>query len=97
MMGTNPVDDVVHDAAASRFVLRRGGQEIGELTYRRTGDRAALLHTEVRPDLRGRGLARRLVLATVHWARAEQLKLTPVCWYTRVVLERSGEYRDVLS
>jgi predicted GNAT family acetyltransferase len=96
MMGPNTADDVVHDAAASRFVLRRGDQEIGELVYERTGDRAALLHTEVRPDLRGRGLGRRLVAAAAHWARAERLTLEPICWYTRVVLERSDEYRDVL-
>jgi predicted GNAT family acetyltransferase len=93
---TSAADDVVHDPAASRFVLRHGDQEIGELTYRRTGDRAELLYTEVRPDLRGRGLGRRLVDAAVRWARAERLKLTPVCGYTRVVLERTAEYRDVL-
>jgi predicted GNAT family acetyltransferase len=93
---TDVLDDVVHDRDASRFVLRRGGQEIGELTYRYGEGRAALLHTEVRPDLRGHGLARQLVIAAVAWARAEQLTLVPVCWYTRVVLERSDEFRDVL-
>lgn len=87
---------VQHDGAASRFVLRRGDEEIGELTYERNGDRAALLHTLVRPELRGQGLARRLVLAAVEWARHAQIKLTPVCWYTSRVLERSEEYRDVL-
>jgi predicted GNAT family acetyltransferase len=54
------------------------------------------LHTEVRPDLRGKGLARALVVAAVQWARAERLKLTPLCWYTRVVLERADEFHDVL-
>ena len=87
---------VVHEPAADRFVLQHQGQEVGELTYRRDGSRVALLHTEVQPHLRGRGLARRLVLATVDWAREQKLTLEPVCWYTRVVLERSDEYRDVL-
>ncbi len=88
--------EVVHEAAASRFVLRHRQDEVGELTYRRSGARAALMHTEVQPRLRGQGLARDLVLAAVAWARAENLKLDPVCWYTRVVLERSDDYRDVL-
>ena len=96
MTKTASGDVGVHDDAASRFILRRGGQDIGELTYRRSGNGAALLHTEVRPELRGQGLARALVLAAVDWARAERLTLTPVCWYTRVVLERSAEFRDVL-
>lgn len=96
MTDTKTDTAVVHHAAEHRFVLQRAGQEIGELTYQRTDGRAALLHTEVRPDLRGKGLARQLVLAAVDWARAEPLKLTPVCWYTKVVLERSDEFRDVL-
>ena len=96
MTNVNAGDEVVHEPSADRFVLQRGGQEIGELTYRRTEGRAALLHTEVRLDLRGQGLARTLVLAAVQWARAEHLTLTPVCGYTRVVLTRSGEFRDVL-
>ena len=96
MSDTDLPNEVVHDRRASRFILRRGGQEIGELTYRCSDGRAALLHTEVRPDLRGRGLARELVNAAVDWARAEQLKLTPLCWYTRVVLERSDAFSDVL-
>lgn len=96
MTDTKAEPVVVHHAAEQRFVLQRAGREIGELTYQRTDGRAALLHTEVRPDLRGQGLARQLVLAAAEWARAEQLKLTPVCWYTKVVLERSDEFRDVL-
>lgn len=87
---------VEHDAADHRFVLRHDAREVGELTYQLTGTRAALLHTEVEPRLRGQGLARSLVLAAVDWARAEHLTLAPVCWYTRVVLERSDEFRDVL-
>lgn len=88
--------EVVHEPEAARFVLRHAQAEVGDLTYRVTGARAALLHTEVQPRLRGQGLARDLVLAAVEWARAERLKLDPLCWYTRVVLERSDEYRDVL-
>ena len=87
---------MVHLAGERRFALRQQGVEVGELTYDVRGGRAALLHTEVHPALRGKGLAHRLVLATVEWARAEGLKLTPVCWYTRVVLERTGEFADVL-
>lgn len=87
---------VVHQPDAHRFVLTHQGAEVGELTYRQSAGRAALLHTEVQPRLRGRGLARELVVAAAQWARTEKLKLTPVCWYTRVVLERGDEYRDVL-
>jgi uncharacterized protein len=95
-MSADAVHEVVHEPEADRFVLRHGGREAGELTYQRAGNRAALLHTEVLPQLRGQGLARQLVLASVQWARAEKIRLTPVCWYTKVVLERSSEFVDVL-
>jgi predicted GNAT family acetyltransferase len=94
---TSDATAIVHLPAERRFSLRQRGVEIGELTYDLRDGRAALLHTEVHPALRGQGLARRLVLATVEWARAEGLKLTPVCWYTKVVLERTGEFQDVLT
>lgn len=95
-MDTNATTEIVHDASASRFILQRDGTEIGELTYQRRDGRAALLQTYVRPDLRGQGSARALVLAAVDWARTEHLKLTPLCWYTQVVLERGDEFLDVL-
>ena len=95
-MALDPAFTIVHLPAEQRFVLQHQGAEAGELTYSISGGRAALLYTEVRPALRGRGLAHELVLATVAWARAEGLKLTPMCSYTRVVLERSAEFKDVL-
>ena len=95
-MALDPAFAIVHVPAERRFVLQHQGTEAGELTYAVSGGRAALLHTEVRPALRGRGLAHELVLATVAWARGEGLKLTPMCSYTRVVLERSAEFEDVL-
>ena len=95
-MALDPAFTVIHRPDEQRFVLQQQGVEAGELTYSVSAGRAALLHTEVRPALRGRGLAHELVRASVDWARAEGLKLTPLCWYTRVVLERSDEYKDVL-
>jgi predicted GNAT family acetyltransferase len=95
-MVLDPAFSVVHLRDEQRFSLRQHDVEVGELTYDLRHGRAALLHTEVHPRLRGRGLAHQLVRATVDWARAEGLALTPVCWYTRVVLERTGEFQDVL-
>jgi predicted GNAT family acetyltransferase len=93
---TDAAFSVLHLPDQQRFVLRQQGREVGELAYQVSDGRAALLHTEVDPVLRGKGLALQLVRATADWARAEGLKLTPVCWYTRVVLQRSAEFKDVL-
>jgi predicted GNAT family acetyltransferase len=99
---TSPPDPqapvIVHEAEASggRFVLERDGRHLGELAYRRRGEVVVLVHTEVDPSLRGIGAARRLVDRAVEWARADRLRLVPVCRFARGVLEGSPDSRDVL-
>ena len=45
-------------------------------------------YVEVAPELRGTGLGRQLVEAAVDWARAENLKIVPICGYARAVIAR---------
>ena len=45
-------DPVVDNQARSRFEIRTGGH-LAELIYHRSGDRLALIHTEVPEELEG--------------------------------------------
>src|SRR5688500_12111868 len=73
---------VVDDVDAARFVLTSQGSD-GELTYRAEQNRLVLLHAEVPPALRGKGLAGHLVQAAVDRARRSGETIVPWCGYTR--------------
>lgn len=90
-------DAIRHVASGPRgaFVIERGGERLGELTYTVAGSRVILDHTQIDDRLRGTGAGARLVAAAVQWARAEQRKLLPLCPFAKSVFDRTPEYADV--
>ena len=63
----------------------------GEVAYRLDGDVMTILHTEVDPALEGQGVAGRLVQAALDHARANGLKVEPVCSYAGKYMQRHPE------
>lgn len=55
-----------------------------------------MTHTFVHPALEGRGIAAQLVEPALAWARAEGLKVDPVCSYVRVYIKRHPQWEDLL-
>jgi uncharacterized protein len=85
--------------ADGTFYVERDGERLAEQIYRKSedGKTATIVHTEVAELLRGQGIARKLTLATVAWARATGVKIIPVCPFARAVLERDPKLQDVLK
>ncbi|MBR0374027.1 MAG: N-acetyltransferase [Mogibacterium sp.] len=69
---------------------------VGTCTYEPDGPDWAIMHTNVDPAYGGQGIAGRLVAAVVDAARAEGVKVVPVCSYAVRQFEKHAEYRDVL-
>jgi predicted GNAT family acetyltransferase len=69
---------------------------IGEITWLQTKDILIIDHTFVKSEFGGKGYARQLVDALVEKARSENLKLLPICSYTKRVLIEP-KYEDVLK
>lgn len=92
-------DTVVHDRAGSRFVLTRGGQEIGETAYRTREDGTLdFVHTEVDPSLQERGLGSKLVGDALDRVRAESdARIAATCPFVKRFVEEHPEYQDLLS
>jgi len=67
------------------------------LEYERSGRCMAIVHTHVPEELRGRGLAGRLVRAALDHARAEGLVVEPQCSYAADWLARHPEYADLVA
>ena len=90
--------DISHERDGHRgaFVVIRDGARLAELTYTVAGSRVILDHTQVDDRLRGTGTGAKLVAAAVEWARAEKVRLLPLCPFARSVFDKTPAYADVL-
>jgi predicted GNAT family acetyltransferase len=79
-----------------RYELDIDGQTVFAI-YRRDGNTVHIRHVEAPLPLRGTGVADRLMHGITAKARAENLKLVPLCGYARAWLRRHREYADLLA
>ena len=68
--------------------------EMAELAYQRKGNQIVFVHTRVPPSLEGRGLGSALARRALDDARAEGLRLTPLCPFVRGYLINHPDYQD---
>lgn len=87
---------IEHDAAAGRFHTRVHGH-LCVCDYRLRDGVMVITHTEVAPELEGQGLAAGLVRAALAHARAQGLKVRPLCSYVMAYMRRHPETQDLLA
>ena len=78
------------------ILLDENNKEVGELTFMLKEKQMLINHTGVNPELRGQGLAEKLVLEAVDYARKNQLKIIPFCSYVSVYVGKHPEVQDVI-
>jgi predicted GNAT family acetyltransferase len=90
---------ITHERSGHRgaFVWIEDGRRLAELTYTVAGTRVIIDHTSVDDALRGKGAGRVLLEAAVQWARADNVRLMPLCPFARSVFDKTPEYADVLA
>jgi len=64
--------------------------------YRRRGDTIFLTHTEVPPALEGRGIGSALARYSLDYARANSLKVVPICPFIASYMRENPEYSDLV-
>lgn len=85
---------VIDNAAESRFELEEDGA-LAYAEYRREPGRLVIPHVFAPPVLRGAGTAGRLMEGVAAAARAEGVRILPVCSYAAAWLRRHREHADV--
>ena len=87
---------VTHNEASQRFEAVVDGL-LCRCDYRMHGDTMMLVHTEVPPQLEGRGIASHLVEAAFEHAKSRGWDVLPVCSYVRTWVRRHPEYESLLA
>jgi predicted GNAT family acetyltransferase len=87
---------VTHNEEAQYFELLVDGAR-ALLTYRRFPDRIVLLHTEVPKPFEGHGLAAKLSRSALDFARANRLRVVPLCPYVSSFIRKNPEYQDLVA
>ena len=86
---------VTDNADQSRFELDVDGQT-AVLQYMDRDGALYLTHTEVPPELEGRGIGSRMVKHALEQAKSRGLKVAPWCPFVRAYIQRHPEYQPLV-
>jgi predicted GNAT family acetyltransferase len=67
------------------------------IDYKQKGDKLYLIHTEVAPELKSKGVAAALVEKTFRYMEINGLKLVPLCVYVQLFLKRHPKWNRLLA
>ena len=84
-----------HNAAAGRFEADVDGG-IAHADYRLDDGVMRLVHTEVPHAAQGQGVAGQVVRGALDYARANGLRVMPLCSYVRAYMRRHPDTQDLL-
>jgi predicted GNAT family acetyltransferase len=91
-------DIEVRDVPAEhRFELLVDGEPAGLAAYRLRDGVVVVTHSEVRPDLRGQGLAGELARRSLDDIRASGRRVVPQCPYYARYVDEHPEYLDIVD
>lgn len=81
-----------------RFYIKGESQDIlAEMTYSRAGtDKIIIDHTLVSESLKGQGVGKKLVAASVEAARQQGFKIMPLCVFAKAIFDKNPDWQDVL-
>lgn len=96
MQSSSPSLTVRHNSAEHRYEIETEGH-LAVADYVQDGRRRLMTHTFVPPELRGKGIAEKLVRAAFEDARREGNQIVPQCSYVATFMQRHPEYRDLLA
>lgn len=86
------------EGSKGSFYVEEDGKTLAEMTYSMTGNELMIIdHTEVLDELKGKNVGYQLVNAAVEYARANKIKILPLCPFAHSVFQKKkDEFGDVL-
>ena len=90
------IGDVRNNETEGRYELLVDGQ-LAIAAYARREGALVFTHTQVPTALEGQGVGSRLVRAALADARAQNLKVVPLCEFVAAYIERHPREQDLLA
>lgn len=87
---------VIHNPNENRFETRVG-EYLSKLDYLQDGKNFVITHVGVHPELRGQGVAGRIVEVSLAYAKEKSLRVIPMCSYAASFIRRHPEYLDLTN
>ncbi len=87
--------EIRHNTKTDRFEAHVDGG-VAFIEYIIDGDEITFTHTKVPKEAEGKGVAGKLVLAAMVYARNAKLRVIPKCPYVAAWMKRHHEYDDIL-
>jgi uncharacterized protein len=88
--------EIVNNRAKHRYELTVDGH-IAASYYELAGGVITFIHTEVPPELGGRGIGSRLIKGALDQVRADGLKVIPRCPFVKAYIDKHPDYADLLE
>ena len=88
--------EIKHDVEQNRFVSYYEGHK-AVVEYTLKDNVIDLYRTFTPPELRGKGIAGKLVKFALEHAKENNLKIIPTCSYVKGYIERHENYKELLA
>ena len=91
-----PLVTVHHNQAEQRFEATVEGR-LSVVDYEQRDGEIVFTHTYVPSELRGRGIAEKLVRAALDYAREQKVRVIPQCSYVDTFIRRHQEFASLIA
>jgi uncharacterized protein len=88
--------EVVNNRTRHRFELAVDGH-IAASYYELAGPVITFVHTEVPPELGGKGVGSKLIAGALDQVRSEGLKVIAQCPFVKAYIDKHPDYADLLK
>jgi hypothetical protein len=90
------MSDIANNREHQRFELEVEGY-LAKSYYKLDGSVITFVHTEVPPELGGKGIGSKLIKGALDQVRAEGLKVIAQCPFVKAYIEKHPDYQDLLK
>src|SRR6186713_872993 len=86
------------DGNNGSFYYESNGHVLAEMVYSMSADNLMIIeHTDVADSLKGQGIGKKLLAKLVEYARANNIRVVPLCPFANATFKKMKEWQDVLA